>query len=88
MPLSNKQVTNVCLEGHGSKKCKFLNFEELDQKYYCMKLTWERKNIEKNTSAYIMNCKIKKINPHDLNKPIGDNCDGFLFLRNLEQGLS
>lgn len=86
MALSNNHVNNICLNNNGSNTCRFLTYDELDQKYYCLKLSGEKSKVEKEVHDYIISCRIKKVDPYSLSKPIGDNCEGYLFLRNLEQG--
>lgn len=86
--LSRLQVLNVCMFGGGNKCCRYLVEDELDSsKFHCNKLRpLEKANIDKEVSGFILDCKRKKTNPSNYSKPIGDNCDGFLILRNIEQG--
>jgi hypothetical protein len=88
MTLSKNHVKNVCLLNCGSKTCRYLHNDEFDSsKFHCLKLRPIEKNkIDEATENFIANCKMKKINPKLIDKPIGNNCEGFLLLRNIKQG--
>jgi hypothetical protein len=88
MTLSKKHVKDVCLHNCGSKTCRYLSTDELDSsKFYCFKLRPIDKNdIDQSIEDFSSDCKRRKINPKSIGKAIGDNCEGFLLLKNLSQG--
>lgn len=88
MTLSKNHVKNVCLLNCGSKTCRYLYNDEFDSsKYHCLKLRPIEKNkIDESIENFISTCKIRKLNPKTTNKPLGNNCEGLLLLRNTKQG--
>lgn len=86
--LSRLQVQNVCMAGHGDKCCRYLIEDDLDPtKFHCNKLRpIEKTKTDNEVNDFILDCKRKKTNPSNYSKPIGNNCDGFLILHNIEQG--
>lgn len=88
MTLSKKQVKDVCLFNCGSKSCRYLTTDELDSsKFYCLKLRPIEKNkIDDSIEQLMSDCKKRKINPKSIGKAMGDNCEGFLLLKNVKQG--
>lgn len=88
MTLSQKHLNNVCLLGKGSKTCRYLYNDDLNQsKWYCNKLRpIEKSKIDVSIDNFIFDCKKRKINPNELERPLGNNCEGFLLLKNIKQG--
>lgn len=81
MTITPKHLQDVCLLNHidKSKTCRYLEQDELDDsKWHCQKLRSHIKfEIDLEIDTYHkLNAKI----------PSGDNCSGYLFLRNIEQG--
>lgn len=78
MTLSQNHLKDVCLLGFSdhSKMCRYLRNDELDpSKWHCQKLiphVRERIDSEVEVSAS--------------NFPSGDNCQGYLILKNIIQG--
>lgn len=88
MTLSQKQLKEICLANSGSKCCRYLYADELDPtKHYCCKLRpIEKAKIDEEIEVFLIDCKKRKINPKSLNKSLGNNCEGYLFLKNIKQG--
>lgn len=81
MTLTLNQLQDVCLLDHPDKSrvCRYLISDELDEnKWYCQKL---RPNIKLTIDHDVF--LSKKINA---NIAQGDNCPGYPFLRNIQQG--
>jgi len=87
MVLSRKQVEDVCLVYGGSKQCRYVDEDPDDySKMYCKKLTPEKKLIDEEIDEYIKDCKNKGVDAYSQGVPLGNNCDGFILLKELEQG--
>ena len=86
--ISNKHLENICLLNKGSKTCRYLYNDELDEsKWYCHKLkTHEKYKIDESVNNLLLDCIRKKINPAERSFPQGDNCEGLLVLKNIKQG--
>jgi hypothetical protein len=88
MTLSQKQLKDVCMINSGSKTCRYLYNDELDSsKWYCQKMRPIEKNkIDISIESFVIDCKKRKINPKSVGRSLGDNCEGFLLLKNIKQG--
>jgi hypothetical protein len=88
MTLSQKHLKDVCMINGASKTCRYLHNDELDSsKWYCQKLRpIEKSKVDVSIDDFIADCKKRKINPKNVGRSLGDNCEGFLVLRNLKQG--
>ena len=88
MTLSQKQLKDVCLLNNGNKTCRYLYNDDLDSsKYYCQKLRpIEKSKVDISIEDFIRDCKKRKINPKTVGRSLGDNCEGFLMLKNMKQG--
>lgn len=86
--LSRKQLHNVCLySDKTSKRCRYLIQDETDySKFYCQKLTPKASVIDVKLDQFIEGCRRKGLDPYKENIALGNNCSGYPFLRNLEQG--
>lgn len=86
--ISEKHLQDVCMQNCGSKTCRYLHNDELNpNQWYCHKLRpIEKFKIDLNVENFVRDCKKRKISPKSLNQPLGDNCEGFLVLRNIKQG--
>jgi hypothetical protein len=85
--LSKKQLEDYCLPYSGHLRCRFLAEDEQDwAKCFCLKKTKRRVDIDSETDDYVKELHKKGITPESQGVPIGDNCEGFIFLRHLEQG--
>lgn len=88
MTLSQKHLKDVCMLHQGSKACRYLYNDDLDQsKWYCNKLRpIEKAKVDVSIDSFIFDCKKRKINPNTVGRPLGNNCEGFLLLKNIKQG--
>lgn len=84
--LSKNQVHDVCLLGQNSKTCRYLSEENKSNKFYCLKKTSKKQLIDIEVKDFIIFCEKKQINSNNFYLPIADNCPGFTFLKNIEQG--
>lgn len=90
MPLSQKQLTDICLlHDNTHKKCRYLAQDDNDwSKYYCLKKTTAKKNeIDVETDDFLRDMRKKGKDPYKENVPLGDNCEGYPILKYIEQGL-
>lgn len=90
MALSQNQVTDICLFGCGNQECRYLD-GDVDQKtgnmtFICKKKSLERKMIDEEVAEQVAEYKKNNINPLSTDDPMGDNCLGFLPMKNLLQG--
>ena len=90
MALTQNQITDVCLFGCGSEECRYLDGDvdknTGDMVFICKKKSLERKMIDEEVLEFETECKNKNINPLSLNSPLGDNCQGYLPMKDLPQG--
>lgn len=88
MPLSLKQLQDVCLINSGTyKKCRYLAQDETQpSKWYCLKKSTRRQDIDDEAEDFIEELKKKNIDPQKQGVPMGDNCDGYPILKNISQG--
>ena len=86
--LSKKQLTDVCLAFSRSHKCcRYLAQDETEYgKYYCMKKSPKKVQIDVEIEDFIRDAKKKGKDPKKDNLPLGDNCGGYPILRHIEQG--
>lgn len=87
MPLSLKQIQDVCLLGQGAAQCRFLG-EDVDKKYYCLKLNQSSKSEinEEVDGNFIKPQRAKGVDPTTAGVPIGNNCSGYRILKVKMQG--
>jgi hypothetical protein len=88
MPLSKKQLQDKCLLWSGSyKRCRYLAQDDNDwSKWYCLKLTAKKAEIDVETEEFIKDTRKKGQDPKKANIPLGDNCQGYPILKFIEQG--
>jgi hypothetical protein len=83
--LSKKQVENYCLPYAGYTRCRYLSEDDNDfSKFYCLKKSHKKKDIDEEIQLLFDDLKGKKLD--DKNIAVGDNCSGFIVLKNIEQG--
>jgi hypothetical protein len=82
MTLSQKHLQEVCMMNCGSRTCRYLYNDELNPNiWHCNKLKpIEKLKIDKRVNEHYRDKKSKKTMPE------GDNCSGFLVLKNIKQG--
>lgn len=88
MPLSKKQLQDVCLLYDGTyKKCKYLAQDDSDwAKYYCLKKSSKKSEIDVETDDFIRETRKKGKDPRKENIPLGDNCEGYPIMKYINQG--
>lgn len=87
MALTQLQIQNVCLLGQGSDQCRYLAQDDHDwAKYYCLKKSSNKKEIDQEVEDFLEDCKRKGRDPEDEGNPLGDNCLGYLPLSTKQQG--
>lgn len=86
--LSEKHLKDVCLMyDQTHRKCRYLSQDDLDySKFHCLKLSNEAAAIDEEVDEFLKECRSKNKNPNNEGVPLGDNCPGYLILRNIEQG--
>lgn len=86
--LSSRQYQEICKIGGGEDRCRYLDVN--NNGCQCLKLVpTEKKEIDKKTEEYLVKRKSTawSIYPiFDSPKPLGDNCKGFLALKNVTVG--
>lgn len=86
--LSLKQLNDVCLQNQNSSdRCRYLHQDERDiSKWLCLKLSSKRQQIDEEIEDYLDEMRKLNRDPYKDNLPLGDNCGGYIVLRNIEQG--
>lgn len=86
--LSKKQLQDVCLlYTLNHQRCRYLAQDDIDwQKWYCLKKTSKRSDIDVETNEFIADCRKKNQDPKQAGIPLGDNCQGYPVLKFIEQG--
>lgn len=75
--LSKKHLKDICLyETSEPSKCRYLTYDADSDSFLCLKHTGYAKLVDETLAN------------HDLrgDEPLGDNCQGYLYLKNIEQG--
>lgn len=89
MALSEKHVNDICYVDGGSLRCRYLD-EDLDDNgrsiCLCKKLSPDRKIIDIEISEFISDTKKSGQDPYNIGFPLGDNCQGYIVLKNKLQG--
>lgn len=85
MPLTLRQIEDVCLWGKHAAQCRFLA-EDMNGKFYCIKQTPQRTEMDAEVSAFRVKMKAKGVDPKTLGLPLGDNCKGYTFFKHKKQG--
>ncbi len=88
MPLSLKQLTDVCMAYSSDyRKCRYLAQDDSDlSKWYCLKKSSKRVFIDDETSDFLKELKKKGLDAKRQGIPLGDNCNGYPILKHIEQG--
>jgi hypothetical protein len=89
MALTKKHLTDVCYIQGGHLQCRYLD-EEFDDKgkvvNVCRKLSPDRKIIDIEFTDFLNDIKKTGKDPTLQGVPLGDNCPGYLVLKNKPQG--
>lgn len=86
--LSLKQVQDVCLAYSGDNdRCRYLAQDNIDRrKWYCLKQTVKKTEIDDDVNEFLRELKNKNLDPNKQGVPLGNNCQGYPLLKNIEQG--
>lgn len=85
--LSKNQVEKVCLAYSGHKACRYLLYDRQTGEHLCVKkVEVFKEDIDKRVDKHIERAKTNNQNLITLGRGIGDNCDGYLYLKNKQQG--
>jgi hypothetical protein len=87
MALSTKQTQDICLVYGGHKACRYLVFDQESSKYLCSKLVKTLKDqLDERIDEYLSKMKKNGQDPATMGRAIGDNCQGYIFLKYKKQG--
>jgi len=89
MALSKLQLQRVCLLHQGHQQCRYLDGDERDHtKFYCRKLSPEKKTIDDEVSSFLKDHQKQGTDPTQDGVPLGDGggCQGYIVLKTKEQG--
>lgn len=87
MALSQKQVQDICLNYAGAKTCRFLVYDQTSGKHLCCKLVQKlREEVDERIDQYLDKMKQNGQDPALMGRAIGDNCQGYLYLKHKKQG--
>ena len=84
--LTKKQITEVCLAHQPPQACRYLEFAMDGTCNCCKKVPKLKQRIDKNLFSLELDCKKKKIDIKTIGVNLGDNCTGYLYLKNILQG--
>jgi hypothetical protein len=86
--LSKNHLKDVCLvDSNNHNKCRYLAEDENEAgKYHCLKKSSKAKDIDIEVQDFLAEMQMKGKDPKRQNVPIGNNCSGYVILRNKEQG--
>lgn len=85
--LSDKHLNNICLSGYGYKTCRYLIHDMKAGKHLCCKkVPALRDEIGPRVDEYLSRAKKNGQDIALAGRPTGDNCQGYLFLKNTLQG--
>lgn len=82
--LTKKQIEDVCLVGQEAKTCRYLS--ENNNNFFCLKKSSKKQIIDIEVKEFFSFCEKKNVDPKKFYLPIGDNCSGYHFLKNVQQG--
>jgi hypothetical protein len=83
--LSQKQLSVYCQPYGVSNRCRYL--AEEGRKFFCVKKSAYKSKIDKEIENTIKTLKADGKKPEKEGIPLGNHCEGFILLKNVEQGL-
>lgn len=89
MPLSKKQLEDVCLVYGGDyRTCRYLQDDANNYgDYQCFKLRpTEKAKIDLKVKEFMRTSKKKGVDPRSQGAPLGNNCKGYPILQQIEVG--
>lgn len=85
--LSKNHVAKRCLLYNGHKTCRYLVIDQITGDYLCVKKVPGLKDeIDDRVAVFEEKAKDNGQDVTNLGRPIGDNCQGYLYLKNTQQG--
>lgn len=85
--LSKKHLEKYCLPHGSSLCCHYLARDDSQpDRYYCLKKSNKKAVVDKELKEVLDLLKRKGSDPHKQGIPLGNNCPGFLLLKNVLQG--
>ncbi len=86
--LSLKQLNDVCLIYQGAQECRYLAHDDQNpQNCICLKKVTAKKDIiDKQVDKFIEKAKANGQDPYQMNRGLGNNCKGYVPLKNAKQG--
>lgn len=85
--LSKKQVHDVCLVYQAAHQCRYLKESAQHASWDCLKHCVSQKQvIDDKTMEYEAKCKKQNVDPMKQQWAVSDNCPGYAYLPNIEQG--
>jgi hypothetical protein len=79
MTLSRKHVEDICLLNQGSACCRYLASDDtVSYKFHCLK---HKSELKKKIDDVVNKVALSKDKV-----PVGNNCQGYPVLKNIEQG--
>lgn len=89
MALSLKQLKDVCCLNGGHKQCSYLD-EDVNDKgfrvHVCKKLSPDQQIIDDEIVDFLNEMKKTGQDPNKQSVPLGNNCKGYIVLKNKLQG--
>ncbi len=87
MPLTQKQLRDVCLIHQGHRQCRYLAADDLNWgKWNCLKKTPSKKVIDDEVKDTLAQLKKQGQDYRKHGVPVGDNCSGYPLLKIIDQG--
>lgn len=85
--LSQKHLEDICLVYKGAFQCRYLDGDpDHYDKFYCRKKTSDKKILDDLCEDHIRECIKNGVDPDAGSQPIGNNCGGYTFFKDLLQG--
>lgn len=85
--LTKKHSEDVCLVYVGHKTCRYMIYDQQTGKHMCSKKVQGLKDeIDQRIEEYVDRAKKNSQDLALMGRPIGDNCPGYLYLKNTLQG--
>jgi len=85
--LTKEHLNCYCLPFGGPSRCKYLAEDDnYIGRYYCLKKSVKKKIVDAELNEIIKSLKSKGKDPTKQGIPQGNNCSGFILLKNKKQG--
>lgn len=85
--LSKAHVENICLAYAGHKTCRYLIYDQQTGKHLCCKkVPGLAEDVDKRIEVFLDKTNKDGQDLVMLGRPVGNNCQGYLYLKNAPQG--